>query len=404
MKIKSGGQNRMNMLFFLTIFFLLYGGMHFCAFLKTRSALAFSTNTGIYLGLFMLLMVLSPLIIRFSERLELTFFARLMSYIGYTWMGVLFLFFSASVCMDIYHLLIYLAGTISHKNLSFLIPSVRLSFYLPLIFSLIIGIYGYYEALDIRTERVTIKTRKIPEEIGRLRIVQISDVHIGLIIREGRLNRLLREIKKADPDILVSTGDLVDGQIDGLSEFAGLLKEISPKYGKFAITGNHEFYAGIGQTLDFTEKAGFKILRGEGTTVAGLINVAGVDDPQRKTYGLYKGVSERELLSKLPIGKFTLLLKHRPLIDKEALGLFDLQLSGHAHKGQIFPFSLITWLFYRHTVHAGHLRLVDDSYLYVSRGSGTWGPPIRFLSPPEVTVIELVYDEKHQYGNKEINK
>jgi len=78
------------------------------------------------------------------------------------------------------------------------------------------------------------------------------------------------------------------------------------------------------------------------------------------------------------------------LEDKDSSGLFDLQLSGH--KGQIFPFSLLTWLYYRHTIHAGHLRLVNDSYLYVSRGAGTWGPPMRFLSPPEITVIELVHD------------
>ncbi|MCX5718823.1 MAG: metallophosphoesterase, partial [Nitrospirae bacterium] len=81
---------------------------------------------------------------------------------------------------------------------------------------------------------------------------------------------------------------------------------------------------------------------------------------------------------------------HRPIVDKDALGLFDLQLSGHVHKGQIFPFSLITRLYYRYTTDSGKLRLLDNSYLYVSRGSGTWGPPIRFLSPPEVTVIELV--------------
>ena len=208
------------MYLFLTTFFLLYGGMHLYAFLKARSALAFSTNTGIYLIFFMTVMVFSPFIIRFSERLELSLFARFMSYVGYTWMGILFLFFSASVCMDIYRLLIYLAGFISHKNLSSLIPSVRLSFYFPLILSLIIGIYGYFEALDIRTERVTIKTHKIPEETGRLIIVQISDAHIGLIVGEQRLRGILEKVKLANPDILVSTGDIVDGQIDDVIKLA----------------------------------------------------------------------------------------------------------------------------------------------------------------------------------------
>jgi len=389
------------MYLFLTTFFLLYGGMHLYAFLKARSALAFSTNTGIYLIFFMTVMVFSPFIIRFSERLELSLFARFMSYVGYTWMGILFLFFSASVCTDIYRLLVYLVGFVSHKNLSALTPSAGFSFYLSLTVSLIIGIYGYFEALDIRTERVTIKTHKIPEETGRLIIVQISDAHIGLIVGEQRLRGILEKVKLANPDILVSTGDIVDGQIDDVIKLAEPFKEINPRYGKFAVTGNHEFYAGLGQAMDFTERAGFKLLRGEGVTVAGMINIAGVDDPAGERYGLYREVPERKMLSDMPYDKFTILLKHRPVVDKNAHGLFDLQLSGHAHKGQIFPFSLLTWLYYRHTLHAGTLRLVDDSYLYVSRGAGTWGPPIRFLSPPEVTVIELVHEDRQSRTNAE---
>jgi predicted MPP superfamily phosphohydrolase len=287
-------------------------------------------------------------------------------------MGILFLFISVSFIIDIYRFFVYLSAFLFQKNLTIMTPSTGFSFFVPLLFSISIATYGYFEALNIRTEKVMIKTHKIPEEIGRLKIVQISDVHIGLIIREERLKRILREVKKANPDILISTGDLIDGQINRLEGLSELLKEINPRYGKFAITGNHEFYAGFAQALDFTEKAGFKILRAEGLTVAGLINIAGVDDPQGKTYGFYEDISEKELLSGIPPEKFTLFLRHRPVIDKSILGLFDLQLSGHAHKGQIFPFSLITRLYYRHTAHAGHLRLMDNSYLYVSRGAGTW--------------------------------
>jgi predicted MPP superfamily phosphohydrolase len=96
-------------------------------------------------------------------------------------------------------------------------------------------------------------------------------------------------------------------------------------------------------------------------------------------------------LSSLPEDRFTLLLKHQPIIDAGAVGLFDLQLSGHTHKGQIFPFNLVTRLFYKR--HAGLSKIQENAFLYVSRGSGTWGPPARFLSPPEVTLIELVRKE-----------
>jgi predicted MPP superfamily phosphohydrolase len=382
---------------FLLTFFILYGSMHLYAFLKAKAAFAFGIHTGIYVALVMIIMVFAPVIVRLSERAGFEFFARLMSYIGYTWMGIMFLFVSASLVIDMCRFLVYVSSLLVRKDFIFFMPSARFSFFVPLFFSVLIAIYGYFEAKDVRTEKIIITTTKIPEEIGRLRIVQISDVHLGLIVREDRLRRILSEVKKADPDILVSTGDLVDGQIDNLLRLAEILKEVNPRFGKFAITGNHEFYAGLDQVLNFTEKAGFTILRGERLTVAGMINIAGVDDPQGKAYGIFRDVPENELLSGLPAEKFTLLLKHRPLVDKSALGLFDLQLSGHVHKGQIFPFSLITGLYY--PIQAGFAVLSNGSRLYVSRGSGTWGPPIRFLSPPEVTIIELVYQDRHSSKN-----
>jgi len=374
-------------LFFVT-FFLIYGSMHLYAFMKAKAALAFSFQTSIGAGLFMLLMILAPVLVRFSERAGFESFARLMSYTGYIWLGILFLFLSAALLIDVYRFFVSAAGFILRRNLSSLAISAPYAFFVPLALSLVIAIYGYFEARNIRTEKVVFHSPRIPAESGSIRIVQITDVHLGLIVREERLKSILAEVKKADPDILVSTGDLVDGQIDNLSHLAELLREVKPRYGKFAITGNHEFYAGIDQALEFTEKAGFTLLRGQGQTIGGLINIAGVDDIQARAYGGFHGVSEQQLLSGFSNNLFTLFLKHRPLVNKEGIGLFDLQLSGHVHKGQIFPFSILTWLYY--PTQAGFAALSERSGLYVSRGSGTWGPPIRFLSPPEVTLIELV--------------
>ena len=115
-------------------------------------------------------------------------------------------------------------------------------------------LYGYREAGDIRLETLRIQTNKIPKETGKITIAQISDVHLGLIVREEKLNKIVELIKKANPDILVSTGDLVDGDIDRLNGLVDLLKNIEPPYGKYAVMGNHEFYAGIDNSLDFHEK------------------------------------------------------------------------------------------------------------------------------------------------------
>jgi predicted MPP superfamily phosphohydrolase len=375
--------------FFLLIFLSLYAGLHLYGFLKARSALSLGPMTAIPLAIFMAIMIFAPVMVHLVERFGLDSLARLLAHIGYTWMGLLFLFFSVSLLTDFYRLLIYLGELIVHRGFSTLNLSSQHLFFISLLLSLVITTYGFLEANNIRTEHVTITSTKIPPEVGRVKIVQISDVHLGLIMRERRLKGILKKVHSANPDILVSTGDLVDGQIDNLLGLAAMLRQITPRYGKFAITGNHEFYAGLDRALDFTEKAGFSILRGEGFTVSGFINIAGVDDPAGKYSGLYREVAEKELLSRLPKEKFTILLKHRPVVDNNAVEFFDLQVSGHVHNGQIFPFTLITKLYYPYAQGLYDLR--DKAHLYVSRGSGTWGPPIRFLSPPEITVIELVH-------------
>ena len=370
----------------MLVFFLIYGSIHLYALFKARAALAFGHSATLCLIFFMLAMIPAPVIVHYAERLGLKLFARIMAHIGFIWGAILFLFFSASVVIDLYRLSVFLAGLIAQRDFSALSFSAGHAFVVPLFLSLCISLYGYFEARDIRTERMLVKTSKLPAEISRLKIVQISDVHLGLMVREGRLNRILDKVNAEQPDILVSTGDLLDGQVCRLNGLEDLFRSIRPKYGKFAVTGNHEFYAGIENARCFIENAGFTLLRGEGIT--GIINVAGMDDPAGKIFGLTKDISEKELLAGLPRGKCTLLLKHRPFADKTATGLFDLQLSGHIHKGQIFPFTLVTALLY--PITSGRLDLPNGSLMYVSRGSGTWGPPIRFLAPPEVTVIELV--------------
>ena len=338
----------------------------------------------------MIIMVLAPVIVHISERNGLQSLAHFFSWTGYLWMGLAFLLFCFSLVFDCYRILAHLGAYIFSLDPSSVIPPARYCFITLLSLAVALALYGSIEALHIRTETITIRTAKIPEEIGRFRIVQISDLHLGLIVREKRLERMLKEVKTAAPDILFSTGDLVDGETNNLSKLADLLREIDPAYGKFAVTGNHEFYAGLTQSLDFTRKAGFTILRGERADVGGFMTVAGVDDPTGRIYRSAGGIPEKKLLSGCPGDRITILLKHQPVVLKTSPTLFDLQLSGHTHKGQIFPFTLLTRLAF--TFNSGRYQLTDGAILYVSRGSGTWGPPMRLMAPPEITIIDLVHD------------
>jgi hypothetical protein len=157
--------------------------------------------------------------------------------------------------------------------------------------------------------------------------------------------------------------------------------------GKFAVIGNHEYYPGLEQSLGFLKRAGFFMMRNEAITVKGSLNIAGIDDP---AVGIT--VDETAVLSSVQNGLFTLYLKHRPNVPDATLGLFDLQLSGHTHRGQIYPFNYIVSIPYPYL--NGFFSLEQGSYLYTSRGTGTWGPPIRILSPPEVTIIDIVRKQK----------
>ncbi len=372
---------------FFLIIFSIYGGMHVYAFFQARAALGFGAAAGIPLALYMLLMTFAPFLVRLLERHDYELPARIFSYIAYCWMAVLFLYFCISLVLQAANLAAHVAGLISRSShLSFTFSS-KLSFLVAVVLSLAICIHGYFEALDIQTERVTIETAKLPAGVKRLKIVQISDVHLGLIVRGERLSRIMEIVKAEKPDIFVSTGDLVDAQINRMTGMSDLLLQVRAPYGNYAITGNHEYYAGLKQALEFTKHAGFTLLRGEAVS-NGVINIIGVDDPTGLQLHMDEKKSEIALLTGLPKNRFTLLLKHRPSVDPDSANLFDLQLSGHTHRGQIFPFTYISKLAY--PMNNGRFQLSSGSVLYVSRGSGTWGPPVRFLSPPEVTVIELV--------------
>jgi uncharacterized protein len=381
----------MGRIFVFLAFFAIYGGLHFYAFLKLKAAYDLAGRDKNIAAFLLIFMAYLPFIVIMLGHAKMEALARPLAYVAYFWLGILLLFFFSSLAVDIYHLAVRILGALSKKSFSCLLPSARKAFLIPLMISLAANFYGFFEARNIRVKKIVVESAKIPKKTGRIRIVQISDVHLGLILRQDFLEKMIRIIKQNQPDILVSTGDLIDSHIEKKEPLIRALAAIEPKYGKFAVKGNHEYYAGISYAMEFTKEAGFRILQNELTEAGGIV-IAGVDDPEGRVIQGNEKPSEKEILEKADRNKFILFLKHRPSAAKSSMGLFDLQLSGHVHGGQLFPFNLVTWFFY--PVRASRLIPYEGSYLYVSRGTGTWGPPVRFLCPPEVTVFDVVYAEK----------
>jgi hypothetical protein len=375
------------MIIFIFFIFGVYGGVHVYAFLKARQAFGFGWPAGAVLAVFMAVMVGAVFLIRPLERHEFELSARTLSWIAYLWMAAIFLYFCGSLVLDLANLALRVPAWLGMQAFTPRIPP-RLAFVCAAALSVAICVYGYFEAQNIRAERLVIETDRLPQGTDKVTIAQISDVHLGLIVRCDRLVSMLEVVKAAKPDIFVATGDLVDAQINHLPGLRELLQEVQPRYGKFAITGNHEYYAGLDTALEFIRHSGFTVLRGESKDL-GVIQIAGVDDRAAVQTRTGTPAPDRVALAKTDRSKkFVLFLKHQPHPDDDAIGMYDLMLSGHTHKGQIWPFTFFSWR--AHHLNAGRYDIGKGSIVYTSRGTGTWGPPIRFLAPPEVTVIELV--------------
>lgn len=370
---------------FLVSFFLVYGGAHAYALVKARCALGFGWGATLAALPFLLALMCAPIIVHHLSKHDLDQAAHVASWIGYLWMGLLFFFVWTNLALDAVNLAARAAGVLAGKGARPAIPYGRTTFLAMAGLAIALGAWSIVEASRIGTDRVRIVTDKLPPSVRRIRIAQISDVHFGLIVRARTAAAIARIVRAAAPDIFVATGDLVDARINHLEGIAEILAPIPAPLGKYAVTGNHEYYAGIEQALDFTRRAGFTVLPGEAVTPGGAIRLAGVDDEAAAAFGR-AAIPESVALGG-PSPLFTVLLKHRPVVRPAAVAPFDLQLSGHTHNGQLFPFRYLVRRVYPHL--AGLYRLANGGGLYVSGGTGTWGPPMRFLSPPAVTIIDI---------------
>lgn len=362
---------------FLLIYFLIYASMQWVFYLGIRVLLPHpAVSLGLMLGL--ALMVLLPVVTHLFDSGQHYFWAGLSAWIGFTWMGYVFLAFWISLLSLTLQALLVLIGLESVTGQVLARPAAVLVLSLPALFMLI----GACQSREIRLEEVVIQTTKWARQTSEMRIALISDVHLGLLAGEERVEDMIQLLEKIQPDLILCAGDLVDSRIYGLAQAASALHRVNPPLGKYAVTGNHEMYTGQEASLRFFQSCGFEMLEDQTIRLGNRLNLAG------RAYTREKACfQDLSLLNPQPESGFTILLKHDPVICPESLGLFDLQLSGHTHKGQIFPFGLILQLVYPSI--SGLHELGHGSRLYVSRGTGTWGPQVRLLAPPEMTVIRI---------------
>lgn len=243
--------------------------------------------------------------------------------------------------------------------------------------------------LGPKVSEVDVVKTGLPQGLEGFKIAQISDLHIGPTIQTRYVNRVVRKTNAMQPDIIVLTGDIVDAHTDSIRKHLEPLSRLSARHGVYYVTGNHEYYWGVQTLLPELEKRQIKLLINETKVVAvngSKVAVSGVPDPVGA--GLHE--SHRPNIKKVAataIADFKILLAHRPdpYHEAEEHG-FDLQLSGHTHGGQFFPFSLFVPL--AHKYYRG-LNKYKNLWVYINRGTGYWGPANRFAVASEISLIKL---------------
>lgn len=234
-------------------------------------------------------------------------------------------------------------------------------------------------------EEVEIRVPNLHPDLAGFRIVQISDLHVGRSIRRGYVERVVERARALAPDLVALTGDMVDGAVAQLAPHVAPLGALAGDGRAFFVLGNHDCYAGAPAWIAHWRDTGVRVLLNEHTTMrkgTATLLIGGVVDPA------YRVQRPAISLDGAPQADFRLLLAHNPkLAPLGAKAGFDLQLSGHTHAGQFFPWTLAVRLV--HAPHVAGLSREGDMQVYVSPGTGSWGPPVRFGTRPEITLIKL---------------
>jgi predicted MPP superfamily phosphohydrolase len=248
--------------------------------------------------------------------------------------------------------------------------------------------YGLHEAAMPTVTPVTVTSPQLPEGFDGLRVALVTDLHVGPVRDASFTQRVVDEVNAQRPDVVVLGGDLVDGKVSQVSDALAPLADLKAPLGVFAVSGNHEFISQEADAwLKHWETLGITVLRNENVALrrqSDTIRIAGVHD---ETGTGADAADVDGALGSAPPGGFTILVAHQPrqALDAQGRGI-DLQLSGHTHGGQVWPFRYAVRL--QQPVIDG-LQTVGDVPVLTSRGAGAWGPPVRVLAPPEIPLVTL---------------
>ena len=317
-----------------------------------------------------------------------------LAWVGLLCMGLFSSLLVLTALRDVLLAAVWVAATLGWSPAQALLPGLRAgsALVVPLV-ALLVTVLGFWNARrTARVVRVDVPVAALPAALEGFTVAQITDIHVGPTIKQHYLQAIVRKVNALEADMVAITGDLVDGKVHELADHVAPLAQLRSRHGSFFVTGNHEYYSGAHAWMAELRRLGVRVLMNEHVVLQqnqAAVVLAGVADFHADRFDPSHRSDPHAAIAGAPLDAgVRLLLAHQPRSAFEAAKAgFDVQLSGHTHGGQFWPWNLFVPL--QQPFTAG-LRRLQDLWVYTSRGTGYWGPPKRFGAPSEITLLRLV--------------
>ena len=383
--------NRIQMFLFFGVFFTLYAGFNYFIFIRGWQALHNFAPRPVqitYLVTFLILS-LTYFIMRFTSNILPIKVADFLAFYGSLWFAAMLYFLMFMLLFDIIRLV---AGTFS------LYPAIitanwaivkAVSLAIAIVTVVVLIIVGNRNANNLQVKQVIIDVDKNVPGMSELNIAFASDIHLGHVINEEYLAKIITQIQQIKPDIILFPGDLVDEELRPViqKDLGRFFTQLSAPYGIYAVTGNHEYIGGANAAVEYLSKYNIRFLRDTTVLINNAFYLAGREDLSMNGFTGTKRKPLNELLSNADTSLPIILMDHQPIaLTEAAQNHVDLQISGHTHHGQMWPLNLATERLFK--LSWGYKK-IQNAHFYVSSGAGTWGPRVRIGNHPEIVHIKM---------------
>jgi len=377
---------------FLLIVLSIYGGVNAYIFIRGWQALPIASSARLIYTIAFLVCATAYIVGRIAERFWSGTLINACTWLGSFWLGAMTYFLLIVVAIDLLRVVNHFLPFFPTAMTADWARAKIGVFCGAIVAVAIILTAGFINARLPKITTLDLQIAKKVPGLSQLNIVVASDFHLGTLVGARQVNQLSTTIKRLDPDLVLFAGDIFDEDMhpERCTNICNGLTTMQPRFGTFTVPGNHEYFSGLARAEQYLNERGIRVLKDSVICIADLFYIIGRADFEQRRFNGKSRLALAELTAALDRSKPIILLDHQPVNLQEAVtNGVDLQISGHTHHGQLWPFNLLTRRVYE--VSRGYKRK-GLTHFYVSSGFGTWGPPIRTNSRPEIVHIRLHFE------------